>query len=168
MQAVSMLISGSTSAQSGCVVRDASDDQVFLAPCLDAISTGLGKKIFLAEESGGTGMTFESATSPGLCLASVNPIGGWSFMVKSCDSVGASGFFTFTESGQLKLQGLGNYCVIAKGAVLSTLDSTTVSAAKHFFAETNNHRLTSVNKSIAHAGRTSIPIDCTIRRNACS
>ena len=130
-----MLISGSTSAQSGCVVRDASDDQVFLAPCLDAISTGLGKEIFMAQESGGTGMTFESATSPGHCLASVNPIGGGSFVVKSCDSVGDYGIFTFTESGQLKLPGLGNYCVIANGAVLSTLDSTIVSAAKHCFTK---------------------------------
>ena len=130
-----MLISGSTSAQSGCVVRDASDDQVFLAPCLDAISTGLGKEIFMAQEAGGTGMTFESATSPGHCLASVNPIGGGSFVVKSCDSVGASGIFTFTESGQLKLPGLGNYCVIANGAVLSTLDSTIVSAVKHCFTK---------------------------------
>jgi len=118
----SMLVSGSTSAQSGCVVRDASEDQVFLAPCLDAIATGLGKEIFIAKESGGTGTTFESTTSLGQCLASASPIGGGQLVLKACDAVGAEGRFSFTVSGQLKLPGLGNYCVTVSGTVLSTED----------------------------------------------
>ena len=63
----SLLVSGRTSLQSGCVVRDASEDQVFVAPCLDAIATGLGKEIFTVTQSGGTTVTFESSTSPNQC-----------------------------------------------------------------------------------------------------
>ena len=66
----SLLVSGRTSLQSGCVVRDASENQVFVAPCIDAIATGLGKEIFTVTQSEGATVTFESPTSPNQCESS--------------------------------------------------------------------------------------------------
>merc|ERR1712232_422710 len=84
----------------------------------DAIATGLGQEVFMPSDG-----KLESATSPGHCLAlaGANPIGGGSFVLAACDAVGAAGRFSFSPSGQLKLSGLGNYCVTA-GAALSVQD----------------------------------------------
>merc|ERR1712232_419714 len=114
----SLVVSGKTASQSGCVVQDTANN-LLIAPCLDAIATGMGHEIFLSSESG----ALESASAPGYCmaLAGANPVGGGAFLLKACDAVGAEGRFSFAPSGQLKLQGLGNYCVTA-GDTLSVQD----------------------------------------------
>jgi hypothetical protein len=55
-----------------------------------------------------------------MALAGANPVGGGSFVLKACDTVGAAGLFVLAGD-QLKLASLGNYCVTA-GDTLSVQD----------------------------------------------
>jgi hypothetical protein len=51
-----------------------------------------------------------------MALAGSNPVGGGSFVLKACDTVGPEGRFAFVGD-QLQLPGLGNYCVTASDSL---------------------------------------------------
>lgn len=114
----SMLVgsAASTGGEEMCVV--ASGSAVVMAPCLGAIAAGDGAEIFQFTN----GALQNAATKRCLTLANGDAVAGKLVMSTCPEEAGdGRGIFELTSNGQLKL-GVGDYCLVASGQVLSVRD----------------------------------------------
>jgi len=121
-----MLVSGGTStAGEECIV--AADGELRTAPCLDAIAEGSGSEVFQFQ---GEGQISNLASNQCATLENNDPQLGGKLAMGSCNS-GAS--FAMAPNGQVKLQPMGNYCVVASATGVTVEDCSEGVSGDKFF-----------------------------------
>lgn len=108
----SLVVSGATSPSELCLVG-ASD--LYLTPCVAAMSAGAGQEVFVLTEDG----LLTSALDSDACVTLADGDVSSKLVMSSCKdgSSAADGrnVFEVTPAGQLKLAKIGGYCVTATG-----------------------------------------------------
>merc|ERR1719436_71816 len=108
----SMVVNGATGASELCLVAAGTGD-LYLSPCISAMSAGVGREVFVLSEGG----LLESVLDEGACvtLAEGDVSNGGRLVMGACreGSSAADGrnVFEITPAGQLMLAKMGGYCV---------------------------------------------------------